>query len=454
MASSLSSISGLSSGLDTASIVSQLMQIEAIGQTTLKTRMSAEKSTLTSLQELNTAIAALTTKAEGLSLSAAWSPLRISSSSPLATVVPSGTASTGSSAAGSFGFTVGQRAQAHQLTFSSPAALTDPVTSGGSVVRLTKADGTTTDLETGNGTLGGLVGALNGAGTGLRASTLRLDDGTYRLSVTSATSGEDSVFTLTDLDGTDLLGGATVSAAGQDASITIGADTVTSSTNTFTDVMPGTSITLESGAVTGTVVDVAISSDADAMTATVKELVDQVNAALEAIDGLTGYNSATSSSGALSGDAGVRSLRNSLLTAVYPGDGTSMAGFGLQVDRYGQLAFDEDKFQAAYAADPGAVAAAFTTGATSVDNGFAARVASVGEAASDSIGGTLTMSIKSRGDGITRMQKSIEDWDVRLELRRSHLERQFTALETALSSLNSQSSWLTSQMDAMSSSES
>ncbi|MFC7504863.1 flagellar cap protein FliD N-terminal domain-containing protein, partial [Nocardioides sp. GCM10030258] len=58
-----SSIGGLASGLDTASIISQLMALEALPQTKLKTQVTAEQSKVTALQKLNTALQALGTSA-------------------------------------------------------------------------------------------------------------------------------------------------------------------------------------------------------------------------------------------------------------------------------------------------------------------------------------------------------------------------------------------------------
>src|SRR3712207_4472034 len=74
------SISGLASGLDTATIVSQLMQLEAIPQSRLKTQVTSHESAITKLQELNTKIAALFTKAEALSKPAGWAPVAATSS--------------------------------------------------------------------------------------------------------------------------------------------------------------------------------------------------------------------------------------------------------------------------------------------------------------------------------------------------------------------------------------
>ncbi len=60
------SIGGLVSGLDTSSIINQLMQLEARPQTMLKTRMGAEQKAITSLQALNAKLASIATKAADL----------------------------------------------------------------------------------------------------------------------------------------------------------------------------------------------------------------------------------------------------------------------------------------------------------------------------------------------------------------------------------------------------
>ena len=149
----------------------------------------------------------------------------------------------------------------------------------------------------------------------------------------------------------------------------------------------------------------------------------------------------------MAGDAGMRSLRNDLLNAVYPRDGTSLASIGLQTDRSGKLVFDRTVFRAAYDADAAAVATKFT--AADPDPGFAARIQTVAKTASDSVGGTITSAITGRSSGIKRLQDSIDNWDTRLELRRTTLTRQFTALETAMSQMQAQSSWLASQISSL-----
>ncbi len=434
-------ISGLASGLDTATIIDQLMQLEAGSQNRLKTRVSTEESTVKVLQSLNAKIAALATRAADLSKSTAWSPITATSSSDKVTVT-----STSGTSVGSLSFTVDQTALAHRLTFSAPAALTDVVVptdaDGKHTITLTVA-GVAQTIDTGDGTLGSLVGALNGGGTGVSAATLKLDDGTFRLVAQSTKSGAASTLTLTAADGSDLLGGAAV-VAGRDAAITVGSDTLHSATNTFTDVLPGVQVTVSTAAV-GSTVAVEVARDSKAAVTQAKALVDAVNSILSDIDTQTKYNATTKTAAALAGDSTVRDLRTSFLSSINPGDGTTLADIGIQTDRYGRLVFDETTFATAYAADASAV-----TGKLSGTTGLASRFGDIATKASDKYTGSITGSITGRTTGIDRLKDSIDQWDLRLELRRNTLTRQFSALETALNQMNSQSNWLAGQISSLS----
>ncbi|WP_426242299.1 flagellar filament capping protein FliD [Nocardioides sp. LHG3406-4] len=428
------SIGGLSSGLDTAGIIAQLMQLESIPQDRLKAKLTTEQSTLKTIQDLNAKFAAITTAAADLTKPGAWSPLKATSSHEGVTV-----STTTGTASGNVSLRVDQLAQAHSLRFAGAATTSDVVVSGGTTVDLT-INGVTKTLDTGDGTLGGLVNSLNASGTGVRASTMKLDDGTYRLTVQSAATGAASAFTLTSSDGSALLGGATVQ-AGQDAAITVGSDVIHSTSNTFPGLLSGVDVTISSKAL-GQTVTLDIAGDATAARDKAKGLVDKVNELLTQIEKLTAYDPATKKSGALGGNNSIRDLRNQLLTAVYPDSGSTMAGFGVQTDRYGKLVFDPAAFDKAYAADPAATSASFSD--------FSSRIEAVGKGASDKFDGSLTQMASGATQQIDRLQDSIDAWDNRLELRQLTLTRQYTALETALSRLDSQSSWLSGQLGSSS----
>lgn len=441
-----SSISGLASGLDTALIINQLMQLEAVPQSKLKTKVSTQQSTITVLQTLNTRLALVASKAEALTKATAWSPVTATTTNGAVNV----TAKT-SAAPASLNVTVLDVARTHQLGFTQAAKLTDAVTGASTSVRLDRFDGSPLTLTT-DGTLQGVIDAINDPGneTGLRASAIKVGvdgsgDPQYQLLVESIETGTAQDFELTAEDGGALLGGHTAR-AGSDARISLGTGiTVTSTSNTFADVLDGVTITLSNAATNATTATLVVARDTSSMTAQVQDLVDTLNAALAELAAQTGYNADTGTAGRLIGDSAMRALSSQLLNSVYPTDGGSLASLGIQTSRSGKLEFDAARFKEAYAADPAAVAERFTT----AGGGFADRLTTIAKAASNSTDGAIGMAITGRKDEVTRLQSSIDAWDLRLQMRRTTLERQYTALETAMSQMNSQSNWLGAQIEAM-----
>lgn len=439
------SISGLASGMDTATIISQLMQLEAIPQSRLKTQITTHQSALTKLQDLNTKIAALATKAADFAKASGWSPITATSSYDKVSVT-----TTSGAQPTSLSFTVLSTAKAHTLSFNTSARLTDVVATGAQKnIKLDMLDGNVYTINTGDGTLQGVVDAINNSGHGLRASTIALNDGTYRLRVESTTPGAASNFTITQNQGNQpLLGGPTVVTTGTDASIRVGADTIKSSTNTFTNLLPGVNVTLAFDAVANTAVTTTLVTDPKTLGGSMKGLVDALNAILTDIDSAT--QTATGESkkaGALPGDSRLRDVRDRLVNTLYSSTGAVLSEVGIQLDRYGKFVFDEAKFTSAYNADPTGTAAKFTAATT--NTGFADRLATVAKGASNAVDGTVTLSINGRKSAIDRLEDSVAAWDNRLELRRTMLTRQFTALETALGRMNSQSSWLAGQISSL-----
>lgn len=437
------SIGGLGSGLDTASIIEQFMQLEAASQNRLKSRLSAEKSVLSTLQSLNTKVASLATRAGDLLKPTAFNAVTATSSEAKVAV-----SATTSASPASFSIRVDQTAVSHRLELATATAMTGAVPT---TVRLDRGDDGTTDVQlTTDGTFGGLVAAINDPAnaTGLRATAVKVGTDTsgadqFRLVVESAATGAAGKFSLSAGDGSTLLGGATVR-QGRDAQVTIG-DTIvaTSSTNTFAELVPGVTVTLAAGTATGTTSQVALARDPGATTAAVKGLVDALNSVIADID--TQTKSSSTGRGLLAGDAGVRTVRQDLLASVFPGDGTSLADLGIQTDRYGKVVLDEAAFKKAYDANPAAVQARLVAPGT----GFVARVKTAADAASNTTTGTLTAGITGSNASITRLNDGIAAWDLRLELRRTALTRQFTSLETALNQMSSQSSWLSGQLASL-----
>ena len=438
------SIGGLVSGLDTATIISQLIQLEARPQTMLKSRMSGEQSVVKALQALNTKLAGIATSAGDLEKSTNWLPATASSSNAKVTVT-----ATSSAAPSTLSLTVNKVATASVLDFGTHA-LTDKVLSDGSrMVTLTKSDGTTADIDTGDGTIQGLAKAINAGSYGANATMVQVAAGSYRLQITSAATGAKTIALAPPTGSSATMAVTGTLTKGLQAQITVGPDVIKSDSNTFTGLMTGVDVTLTAGAdaVGANTATITIGRDAKGMSDKVKALVDAVNSVLTDIDTQTNYDSTTKKSGPLAGEALLRDLKGQLLSAVSGGQsGKSLADVGIQTDRYGKLVFDETRFQAAYVADPTGVSTRFVDG---TPEGFAQTIARITKSASNSTDGTLTSAITGKNTAIKRMEDDIADWDVRLEQRRAGLQRQYGALEVALGKLQNQSSWLAGQISSL-----
>ena len=75
----------------------------------------------------------------------------------------------------------------------------------------------------------------------------------------------------------------------------------------------------------------------------------------------------------------------------------------------------------------------------------------VASTASDKYTGSITTAITGQQSVVKDLNAQIDSWTDRLAQRRATLQAQYSALETSLSSLQSQSAWLTSQLATLSS---
>ncbi len=365
------SISGAVSGIDTASLVNQLMTVEGQSQTNIKTKQTAAQTAADTYKSLITSIKALATQSAAVAKTSAWQGSSITSSSTAVTATAKGNAS------GTLTFTVDAVAAAHTLISDGNVASTSAVVSGST---LTVKDGggvAKGTIDVGGGTLAEVVAGINGSDLGLRAAAVQVSPGQYRLQVTSATSGVDSNFSVTGLTG---FAGMKVLTAGADAKLTVGEDpltqySVTSKTNTFADVMPGISFTVSKKEANVTL-DAKI--DGTEVAKQISAMVDATNTALSTLKSATAYDFKTKTGAALYGDNGIRQLQQQIISAV-AGSGTP----GVQITRDGKLAFDQDAFLKAFQADPTKTANAY--GATS---SFTPNTGVLGKAALILVGDT------------------------------------------------------------------
>ena len=312
------SIDGLLSGMDTTSLINSLMTIEAAPQSLIKSKAAAAQTRISAFQGLNSAVADLATKAAKL---ADPKSLELYSATSTASNVK---AAVGAGAkTGTVDFTVIQLAQSQVSVTHNLAALpytTMTVTDkGGNAVTVTPLTSSLDDV----------VAAVNLSGAGIVASKVSVGGGEYRLQFAAAKSGDAASFTISDPDGT--VGLVQVETA-QDAQIKLWAGStaevsISSSTNTFSDVLPGVSATVSE--VSATPARVTVSRDNAQISKAASDLVSSVNGVLAQISTKSTVVSSTDASGVpitsggvFTGDSTIRTVNAAILSAAtQPVDG-------------------------------------------------------------------------------------------------------------------------------------
>jgi flagellar hook-associated protein 2 len=234
---------------------------------------------------------------------------------------------------------------------------------------------------------------------------------------------------------------------------------ITSPTNTFANVLEGVTLTVtkadtpavgsnpSSPTFVEAPVTVDVKKDADGIAAKISALVDAANAARSEAKSLTAMDPTTKAKGRLYGDSGVRALVDRVRAAIVDGD-AEVGLAGVSVARDGTISFDKAKFLERLAKEPAKVEAALGK------DGMAGRLHQLADEvsrpeASTGGAGLITSGIKSREGQITNLKDGIANWDVRLAAKEKMLQRQYTALETALGKAKSQGSWLAGQLASL-----
>jgi flagellar hook-associated protein 2 len=349
------SIGGIASGLDTATMIRQLMQIERQPIVRFEQRQAELRQVDQAWSEVATKLSGLRTALDGIRRTPSWDGFATASSSQPDAV--SATV-TGSPAPGSIGFVVEALATRHRVVgtgeFSEPADLV-----GSGSLTLRTADGVElatveTDETT---TLAQLATRINDADVGVRATVLKVSDGVHRLMLDATDTGVSTAFSVdTDLGG---LGDLNTVREGADARLSLGDGvTVTRGSNTITDLIDG--VTLNLTAVTSSEVTITTERDVTAAADAVEAFVTAANDVLSTVSKHTAYNAESGTSGVLQGDSAARTLALQLrgLLSQRVGDGAISHGsqIGMSLTRDGALTLDRAKLESALADDMDAVA--------------------------------------------------------------------------------------------------
>lgn len=454
------SIGGLISGIDTQAMIDQLIQVESIPQILLENQVSKNSTFISGLQQLNSSISALATKTKELAKPESLATFAVASTSE------------GVTATAGMGAVPGNLDIVVDAVATAQTSVTDRMVDlASSSLTITATDGTRMQIDAGSPDLAEVAKAINNADAGVRAT--RVAAGTdpetgeelYRLQLTATETGTAGAFsihagTIAEVEAgtaTNLLAadGAAQIRPAADAQVRLFAGTdaeevLTSATNTFTDLLPGLDVTVSRASEEP--VTLTVANDTEAKSQLVKDLVSSLSSIFSFITANTkvttgpGADGATETkAGLFAGDSTVRDVKNKLITAATdPVEGTSPSEIGIVITRDGTVEFDAERLAQALEEDPGSV--------DEILAAIASRAHGAAEDLSDKYGGQVTARITGEQKTVDRMSDQILDWDRRLALKRTTLERQWANLEVQLGKMQTTQEWLTNQLASMSTS--
>jgi flagellar hook-associated protein 2 len=476
MATPLQSFGGIASGLDTASIITQLMAVERAPQTRLAQKQQVEEARTQALRDVSTRVSNLSTAIAALGDLAAWGDVQSVESSDPSRL---GVARTAGAAPGAYQIEVSQLARANRWDQAAgPAAA-----AGDDVIHITIGSGpsaTTTDVSIAAGdSLATIAGKINGtSGAPVYASVVE-----GKLVLANKSTGTEKAITAVTTNGASGLSFGEAQTA-RDAQFKIDGAEYTRGGNVVTDVpaLSGVTLTLKGLIAPEDAATVTVGTpapDTAKIQAKIQEFVTQYNSTVEFIRGkldekkvANPTSAADRAKGVLNGDAGLAGLLSRLRQAVSdviggrPADLQQLSQAGLSTGKTtgsgtlnqdavaGKLSLDAGKLSEQLLARFDDVKALFTnkTGVAAtqglqqrLDGIVAPWIAS----ATAEQPGILTSRISGSEAIVTSLKSQQAAWDDRLAERERALREQFTALETALAKAQSQGSWLTAQLSSL-----
>jgi flagellar hook-associated protein 2 len=443
-------ITGLASGLDTNSIISQLMAIQEQPLNTLENQQKGIQALNTNLQSVQSALQTLATNAQALSSTSLFSDTQTVSSTNSTLVAASTTSGVGA-VVGGYQIAVSQLASAATQTFG--------FTSPSSADTLTVGQGSNTKTYSlaAGANAQDVANAVNADSSGYVWATVVNGNIVF----SNRTTGSASTFTVSDS------GGALVqqsSSAGLDAQYTVnGGSTQTSSSNTVTTAIPGVTLNFAGVTTGGAPVTVGVSApslSSSAIQSAVQTFVSSYNSVLTQIQ--TQLSQAPSSSdptqGTLYGDPGLQGLLFSMREAIYqPGTGlptgmATMMDIGVSTGATtGSGTFSQNAVNGQLTLDTNALTQALTSnpsGVTQVLQAFSSSFSNLVNSYAEA-GGTIDSRVQGNSSQITDLGNQISAMQSTLADKQLQLQQQFAALEGALSQNQSTSAWLNSQINSL-----
>jgi flagellar hook-associated protein 2 len=460
------SLSGLASGVDTASIVDQLMALERQKLTTIGYRKAAVTGQQDALKEVASKLSSLKDAALALSTETTWTQKQTVESSDPTRVAVSLMAGAG---IGGQSISVDRLASSAQRRFNFTGAAFDAQgkTTSAETITLAYADGSspaTINLDAG-ATKQQIADAINAKTTGPAVAAVVKDaNGVEQLYLSARKTGKDSDFTAS-FSAAAAEDGTFVRATGDDlqAAYRIGAGgQQLSSSNVVENAIPGVRITLKGVTAAPATVNVSEPAlDRDAIKTKVKAFVDAYNAVVDTTRSkLTEQSVRNPTSefqaarGQLFGDSGMTAmlsrLRQDMASVVTATGINDLGDLGIGIPKAtgtssadakaGKLVLDDAKLTAALDSDFTAVKSFLSTFSKDVETFVKGQTGG---------SGIIDDRIKSGDRQNKRIQDQLDKANERIDAREKRLKAQFAAMEAALQNSQTQGAWLAGQINGL-----
>lgn len=452
---------GLGSGLDINSLVSQLVTSEGAPlQQRIARHEVAVTTKVSALGTLKGALAAFKSALEPLKSVEAFQSRKATSAD---TRIFTATAAT-DAVAGSYDVEVVQLAKAHQLA-SEPFVGGSSANAGyGSLTISVGTNTFTVNIDQDAATLDDVRNAINSAtgNTGVQATLLNTAGGS-RLVLTSSATGASNVIEVVASGGDggldrltyDPLAPPVPPAAGlrqlvpaQNAQIRVATFDIESATNVFEDAIDGVTITAVAES-EGEEIALDVAFDKSGVQARIQKFVTEYNAMQTQLAKLGSYNAETKAAGPLLGDSLLRAIETETRRAIsnpvagLGGPYTTLASLGITTNATGALQIDAAKLTKALDTDPQGVAELF-----GAQGGVAARLFSQLEDRLATGGDIEGRNTRLKGE-MKDIERDKEAFNLRMAQIETRLRKQFSALDSLLSQMQSTSSYLTQQLASL-----
>jgi len=450
---------GLGSGLDINSIVTQLVAAEGAGPTKQLDRQASQLQTqFSAYGQLQSAVAALQASLATLSTSAQFQ----SNAATVGDTAIASASADGTSVPGSYALEVTQLATGAQLV-SGPVATGATAVGTGTLTIGVGASSIVVPIDSTDNTVAGIAAAINkaGAAQGVSATLLTANDG-VRLVLTSAATGASNAITVTQAGGDGGLAALvydpansstklTQLQAAQDAQIKLNGFAYSSASNNVSGAITGVTISLKATSASGVTTPLAISPDQSGAQQAVQTFVKSYNTLASAVAQLTSYDASTGTAGPLLGDALTNNLYNQIrntlgrsVASLKSGPFSTLAEIGIVANPDGTLSASNSRLASAFQGNYAAVTQLF-----SGPDGVATRLSSVLDSftrPSTGIFATQSTALQHGLDGIAAQRKALSD---RLATFQSTLLAQYNAMDALVAQLKNTGSTVQAELNSI-----